>query len=136
VSMPIQLFFAWRITVLTKTTWIAAIVSFLSIVSLGMPSPHRLFVFTKIYWLAGGIWTSATIIIIKVFAKKPELHSPALVWFLSTCVADVVITISLVISLVCCRQPCTSRLIVHHIIVEAADRFPGHRRCHLQAHSK
>ena len=38
--------------------------------------------------------------VVKVFARKPELHTPALVWFLSACVADILITVSLVRSLV------------------------------------
>jgi hypothetical protein len=37
---------------------------------------------------------------LKLFARKPELHLPALVWFLSSCVADILITVFLVISLV------------------------------------
>jgi len=82
VSTPIQLFFAWRIKVLTKNNWMAGFILFLAVVS-----------------LTGGIWTAVRVIQIKVFARKPELHTPALTWFLSSCVADIVITISLVISL-------------------------------------
>jgi hypothetical protein len=37
---------------------------------------------------------------IKVFARKPELHLPALVWFLSAVVSDVMITVVFVITLV------------------------------------
>ncbi|KAJ7663209.1 hypothetical protein DFH06DRAFT_1324686 [Mycena polygramma] len=37
--------------------------------------------------------------ILKQFAKKPLLHTPALVWFLTSCAADVLITTSLVITL-------------------------------------
>jgi len=82
VSTPIQLFFAWRIKVLTKNNWIAIFILLLSFVSLG-----------------GGIWTAVKIINIKLFLRKPELHTPALIWFLSSCVADIVITIALVLSL-------------------------------------
>ncbi|RDB17466.1 hypothetical protein Hypma_001629 [Hypsizygus marmoreus] len=49
--------------------------------------------------LAGGIWTGVRIAVIKLFIRKPELHTPALMWFMSSCVADVLITASLVISL-------------------------------------
>ncbi|EKM76861.1 hypothetical protein AGABI1DRAFT_130878 [Agaricus bisporus var. burnettii JB137-S8] len=82
ISMPIQLFFAWRIFRLTKMTVIPVIVSLLSFVS-----------------FAGGIWTTVKIIMIKSFSRKPELHWSALVWFLSACVADVLITLTLVLNL-------------------------------------
>ncbi|KAF5383041.1 hypothetical protein D9615_004797 [Tricholomella constricta] len=82
VSFPIQLFFAWRINVLTKSIWIPSIIVLLATVS-----------------LAGGIWTGVMIAILRLFAKKPELHNPALVWFLSGCVADVLITATLVYTL-------------------------------------
>lgn len=49
---------------------------------------------------AGGIWTTVKIIMIKSFSRKPELHWSALVWFLSACVADVLITLTLVFNLV------------------------------------
>ncbi|KAJ7221526.1 hypothetical protein GGX14DRAFT_694746 [Mycena pura] len=84
VSTPIQLFFAWRIRSITKSYWIPAIVSILAFAA-----------------CAGGIWTGVGIRIVKTFANKPKLHTSALLWFLSSCVADILITISLVISLVC-----------------------------------
>lgn len=46
------------------------------------------------------MWTTVRIVQIKVFAKKPELHWPALVWFLAACVSDILITVILVLSLV------------------------------------
>jgi len=67
---------------LSKSIWIPALTVLFSVVS-----------------LAGGIWTCARIIILKTFANKPLLHIPALVWLLSACVADVLITASLVFSL-------------------------------------
>ncbi|RDB17462.1 hypothetical protein Hypma_001621 [Hypsizygus marmoreus] len=82
VSTPIQLFFAWRIKVLTKSNWIAGPIIVFGIIS-----------------LAGGIWTGVKLAIIKDFIRKPELHIPALVWFLSSCISDVLITGSLVFSL-------------------------------------
>ncbi|KAL9710040.1 hypothetical protein Ac2012v2_007102 [Leucoagaricus gongylophorus] len=82
ISTPIQLFFAWRIRLLTKQNTIASIITILSLVS-----------------LAGGLWTTIKIIIIKLFSRKPELHLSALVWFLSATVADVLITGTLVINL-------------------------------------
>lgn len=82
ISMPIQMFFAWRIYRLTKQSIIAFIVAFLSLVS-----------------FAGGLWTTIMIVVVKLFKRKPELHWPALMWFLSATVADVLITGTLVINL-------------------------------------
>ncbi|KAF7300948.1 hypothetical protein MIND_00657800 [Mycena indigotica] len=82
VSMPIQLFFAWRIYQLTKSVWVPIL-----IVLLGLAS------------FAGGVWTTVMIRVLRKFAKKPLLHAPALLWFLTSCVADVLITISLVLTL-------------------------------------
>ncbi|KAJ7772791.1 hypothetical protein B0H14DRAFT_3508898 [Mycena olivaceomarginata] len=79
VSMPIQLFLAWRIYQLTKSFWIPAIISVLAVAS-----------------FTGGVWTATMVQILRRFAKKPLLHNPALLWFLSACVADVLITVSLV----------------------------------------
>ncbi|KAF7339072.1 hypothetical protein MVEN_01983600 [Mycena venus] len=79
VSMPIQVFFAWRIYQLTKSPWVPVLIAFTAIASFG-----------------GGVWTTVMVHVLKLFAKKPLLHQPALVWFLTSCVADVLITVSLV----------------------------------------
>jgi hypothetical protein len=42
---------------------------------------------------------AVSIPIVKTFANKPKLHNPALLWFLSASVADVLITASLVFTL-------------------------------------
>ncbi|KAF8167049.1 hypothetical protein K438DRAFT_247458 [Mycena galopus ATCC 62051] len=78
VSMPIQIFFAWRIHQLTKSLWIPAIISVLAVAS-----------------FAGGVWTATMVQILREFAKKPLLHNSALLWFLAACVADILITVSL-----------------------------------------
>ncbi len=52
------------------------------------------------WFLGGGIWTTYGLINIKIFSRKPELHTPALVWFLSACAADLIITTVLVYTLV------------------------------------
>ncbi|KAJ7495165.1 hypothetical protein FB451DRAFT_1550725 [Mycena latifolia] len=82
VSMPIQVFFAWRIHQLTKSPWVP-----LTIIVFALAS------------FAGGLWISAMVQILRQFAKKPLLHNSALLWFLASCVADVLITISLVLTL-------------------------------------
>ncbi|TFK21504.1 hypothetical protein FA15DRAFT_682075 [Coprinopsis marcescibilis] len=82
VSTPIQFFFAWRVRLLTKSNWLGAIICLFALIS-----------------LAGGIWTTALIIQVKVFARKIELHWSALVWFLAACISDVLITTVLVVTL-------------------------------------
>jgi len=82
VSTPIQLFFAWRIRILSRNSWISALIGFLSITS-----------------LSGGIWAGIVIVKVKAFARKSELNNPALLWFLSSCIADTLITTSLAICL-------------------------------------
>ncbi|KAJ7215319.1 hypothetical protein B0H12DRAFT_1242004 [Mycena haematopus] len=82
VSTPIQLFFAWRIRSLTKSWWVPIFITILAVAS-----------------LAGGVWTAVMIRVVRTFANKPKLHNSALLWFLSSCVADVLITISLVFTL-------------------------------------
>jgi hypothetical protein len=37
--------------------------------------------------------------VVKTFANKPKLHNPALLWFLTACVADGLITASFVCTL-------------------------------------
>ncbi|KIJ91769.1 hypothetical protein K443DRAFT_126157 [Laccaria amethystina LaAM-08-1] len=83
ISTPIQLFFAYRIWLLSKNYWFPGVIAFFAIVSLG-----------------GGTWTTVLIVKVKVFARKPELHWPALLWFLSAVVSDVMITVVLVITLI------------------------------------
>jgi len=82
VSTPIQFFFAWRVKTLTQSIWIPLIIVLFSLGS-----------------AAGGLWTGIRIAILKLFADKPLLHWSALVWFLCSVVADVLITIVLVRSL-------------------------------------
>ncbi|KAF9041474.1 hypothetical protein BJ165DRAFT_1489239 [Panaeolus papilionaceus] len=82
ISTPIQIFFAWRIRLLTKSNILAAIICFFSLVSTG-----------------GGIWTTVRLVQVRLFSRKPELHWPALVWFLAACISDVLITLVLVFTL-------------------------------------
>ena len=48
----------------------------------------------------GGIWLGVTVINIRLFSRKPELHWPALVWLISSAIADVTLTGSLTYYLV------------------------------------
>ncbi|RDB17465.1 hypothetical protein Hypma_001628 [Hypsizygus marmoreus] len=82
VSTPIQFFIAWRIGKISQSWWVPAVICLLALSS-----------------LAGGIWTAIAVQTIRRFARKPELHTPALVWFVTAAAADVLITVSLVRSL-------------------------------------
>ncbi|KAJ6461380.1 hypothetical protein C8R45DRAFT_532599 [Mycena sanguinolenta] len=82
VSTPIQLFFAWRIWTITRVAWVPVVVGVLAVVA-----------------FAGGLWTSIKVGLIKQFIHKPELHAPALVWFMASGAADVIITAALVFTL-------------------------------------
>ncbi|KAJ3752097.1 hypothetical protein EV360DRAFT_75657 [Lentinula raphanica] len=79
ISTPIQTFFAWRIRKITGTYWIPGLVIALALAS-----------------SVGGFITGIKIARLKLFADKPELHWSALLWFLTACVADLVITGTLV----------------------------------------
>ncbi|KAF5377402.1 hypothetical protein D9757_009723 [Collybiopsis confluens] len=57
---------------------------------------HHSSLFGIIGQVSGGLITAIKIAIIKLFARKPELHWPALLWFLTSCVADLLITVTLV----------------------------------------
>ncbi|KAE9398706.1 hypothetical protein BT96DRAFT_920684 [Gymnopus androsaceus JB14] len=82
ISAPIQCFFAWRIQRITQSYWIPCVVVALALAS-----------------SAGGFITGVKVAILKLFIKKPELHWPALLWLLTSCVADLLITVTLVRSL-------------------------------------
>ncbi|KAJ6465289.1 hypothetical protein C8R45DRAFT_1173698 [Mycena sanguinolenta] len=101
VSMPIQLLYAWRIHRLTNSLWIPAIISVLAIASFGTGILFVLYGDTNKLRMttAGGVWTATTIQILRQFAKKPLLHNSALLWFLAACAADILITVSLVMTL-------------------------------------
>ncbi|KAJ7725486.1 hypothetical protein B0H16DRAFT_1332675, partial [Mycena metata] len=72
VSTPIQVFFTWRKRTIIKMTWVPIVISIFAVAT-----------------LTGGLWTTVKVAIIKELAHKPELHSSALLWFLASCVADI-----------------------------------------------
>jgi len=82
ISAPIQFFFAWRIQRITRSYWVPAVVAVLALAS-----------------TAGGFLTGVKIAILRLFALKPELHWPALLWLVTSTVADLLITGTLVRSL-------------------------------------
>lgn len=101
---------------LTKKYWISTFIVFLVVLSLSVSIVFALVSSDQLIYTrsAGGIWTAVKWVKIRLIVRKPELHYPALLWFLSSSVADVVITIALVINLVChlCQPENPSQLIV------------------------
>ncbi|KAJ4481242.1 hypothetical protein J3R30DRAFT_3403464 [Lentinula aciculospora] len=79
ISTPIQTFFALRIRRITQAYWIPGIVMILALAS-----------------CVGGFITGVKIEKLKLFSEKPELHWSALLWFITACVADLLITATLV----------------------------------------
>ncbi|TFK21502.1 hypothetical protein FA15DRAFT_78689 [Coprinopsis marcescibilis] len=82
IAAPVQMFVGWRIRIISRSSWLLLLIWALALTGLG-----------------GGIWLSVTVTQIREFARKPELHWPALLWLLSSAIVDVVITISLVFHL-------------------------------------
>lgn len=78
ISTPIQIFIAYRIKVISRATWLAACICTLAMAS-----------------FSGGVWLTVTVIRVRLYSKKPELHWPALLWLLASAIADIIITISL-----------------------------------------
>jgi hypothetical protein len=56
-------------------------------------------------------WDQIRIALLKYIADKILLHDSELLWLLAACVADVIITISLVYTLVNLRSEATARLL-------------------------
>ncbi|KAJ6457879.1 hypothetical protein C8R45DRAFT_942907 [Mycena sanguinolenta] len=125
VSMPIQLLYAWRIHRLTNSLWIPAIISVLAIASFGTGILFVLYGDTNKLRMttAGGVWTATTIQILRQFAKKPLLHNSALLWFLAACAADILITVSLVMTL-----SSDQLLYSQHYAVPLIDKFNSRPR--------
>ncbi|KAF7761965.1 hypothetical protein Agabi119p4_9957 [Agaricus bisporus var. burnettii] len=81
-STPVQLFIAWRIIVISGKRHIPLIIGLFSLISTG-----------------GAIWLAYTVVDIREFSRKAELHWPALTWLIAAMIADVIIAASLGYSL-------------------------------------
>ncbi|KAM6492077.1 hypothetical protein JOM56_011801 [Amanita muscaria] len=82
ISTPIQILFARRIALITKSRVLAWAISLLALVAFG-----------------GALWLLVTIRAVRFFAEKHELHWPALTWLLASVIADILIAIVLTHSL-------------------------------------
>lgn len=84
VSTPVQIFMAWRIKVITGSKKIPILIFSFAIAS-----------------FTGTIWSTITVATFKLFACKTELffNVPGIMWFLSSAIADLLITVCLVYTL-------------------------------------
>ncbi|KAF8206757.1 hypothetical protein K438DRAFT_447972 [Mycena galopus ATCC 62051] len=82
VFVPVQFFYAWRISVIMQD-WIVPV----------------LICLTSITSAVGAVWTGIIVYRVKEYIHKPDVNNPALVWSVSTAGADVMITASLIWSL-------------------------------------
>ncbi|KAH8830181.1 hypothetical protein DL96DRAFT_1707019 [Flagelloscypha sp. PMI_526] len=81
ISTPVQMFIAYR-QVISKSMIVPIIVVLLALTSTG-----------------GAFWLGYCVIDFKRFARKPELHNPALIWLSTSAAADILITVGLTWSL-------------------------------------
>ncbi|KDR67389.1 hypothetical protein GALMADRAFT_147174 [Galerina marginata CBS 339.88] len=79
ISTPIQIFFAWRIKVLTKSKVLASTVVVCSVASFG-----------------SGLYTGSLTLKLKLFACKQELAHGAISWLITVAAADILIATILV----------------------------------------
>ncbi len=81
ISLSVQLFFAWRIKVLTNKTWLVALV-----------------VVPSCLGLAGSIASAGQAIAVGAFAKfkEPQIKATVILWLGAAAVADVLIAVILV----------------------------------------
>ncbi|KAG9312690.1 hypothetical protein JVU11DRAFT_7108 [Chiua virens] len=82
VSLPVQLFIAWRVKVLNQSIVLPIIIAIFSIAS-----------------FVGGIATAVFITIIREYANFPKAELWSLIWLVTSAVADIFITGVLVFSL-------------------------------------
>ncbi|KAJ7202580.1 hypothetical protein GGX14DRAFT_653726 [Mycena pura] len=79
ISTPTQLFMAWRIRLVTKSKWLAAVVAFLAFTS-----------------LVGGVVATILVALNPAFASFQSIEAPLTLWLTSTAFADLFITAFLV----------------------------------------
>ncbi|KAJ7643423.1 hypothetical protein DFH06DRAFT_1213194, partial [Mycena polygramma] len=82
VFVPVQFFYAWRISVIMRNYWVPALICVTSLTS-----------------MVGAIWSGIIVAQVKVYAEKPKIDQKALLWSCSAAGADAVITAALMLSL-------------------------------------
>ncbi|KAF8207651.1 hypothetical protein K438DRAFT_1961911 [Mycena galopus ATCC 62051] len=82
VFVPVQFFYAWRISVIMRNY-----------------IPPVLICMTSITSAVGAVWTGITVARVREYIHKPEVNNPALIWSCCAAGADILITGSLIWSL-------------------------------------
>ncbi|KIK62687.1 hypothetical protein GYMLUDRAFT_223246 [Collybiopsis luxurians FD-317 M1] len=83
ISVPVQLFYAWRIHVVIASNWIPALICLSSLTS-----------------MAGGFWTGIQVHRAQSYANKHMVDPPAIIWSICASASDIIICISLIASLI------------------------------------
>ncbi|KAJ7246105.1 hypothetical protein B0H12DRAFT_1126802 [Mycena haematopus] len=78
ISVPVQFFYAWRLSVIMRNYFIPALIGMTSVTS-----------------MVGAVWTSIIVHQIKFYASKPKVNTTALIWSCAASAADLIITVSL-----------------------------------------
>lgn len=79
ISGSVQLFFAWRVKILTSNIWLVAIVSV-----------------TALAGTAGSIGSTIEALKVGGFARFPDIKGWVILWLVGACAADILITVILV----------------------------------------
>ncbi|KAJ6614650.1 hypothetical protein B0H10DRAFT_2044111 [Mycena sp. CBHHK59/15] len=82
ISAPVQFFYAWRIQVILKSYIPSAIICLASLAS-----------------IAGAYWTGISVHQAQNYLNKSMVDHPALIWSVCAGASDVIITVSLIVSL-------------------------------------
>ncbi|KAJ6471162.1 hypothetical protein C8R47DRAFT_1148044 [Mycena vitilis] len=82
IFVPVQFFYAWRISVIMRHYIIPVLICLTSLTS-----------------MVGAAWTAVIVYHVKDYAHKPMVDKTALIWSCSAAAADIMITASLVLSL-------------------------------------
>ncbi|KAK7052465.1 MFS domain-containing protein [Favolaschia claudopus] len=82
VFVPVQLFYAWRIRIIMRNYLAPAVICMSSLAS-----------------MVSAIWTTVLVAQVKIYLKKPQVDTTALIWSCTAAGADIVITGSLIWSL-------------------------------------
>lgn len=101
ISLPVQLFIAWRVKYLSKSIILPAIICLLAIASFGKWDPTRHPPWLNRLYTAGGIATAILVIQIRFqYSLFGQNDWAVITWLLFSAAADVMITGALVYSLV------------------------------------
>ncbi len=100
ISTPVQLFLAWRISVLTSSKVVAIFISLLALASLGVFPSDLASTFLPNYVAGGGIAMSVLVILNPDFSRFETFYPATGTWLGSSALADVIISAVLVMTLV------------------------------------